>query len=830
MRLKKAETRFAPPVVADALDETEIAAVNQSASGGAKAKEKNEDFGNVQVRKNFNETAFFYPHLQTDDKGEVIINFTIPEALTRWKMLGFAHTTDLKSGMIQKELVTQKELMVVPNQPRFFGENDKMIFQAKVNSMSDKNLEGQARLEFFDALTMQPVDNLLKNENNIRAFSIKAGQSINLEWNIEIPENLQAISYRIVAKAGDFSDGEEMILPVVTNRTLVTESLPLPIRGKQTKEFKFDKLLNNTSSTLKSHRYTLEFTSNPAWYAVQALPYLMEYPYECTEQTFSRFYANSIASHIANSNPMIKKVFDTWANIQPDALLSNLEKNQELKTALLQETPWVLNAKDESQRKRNVALLFDLNRMANEKERAMNRILDAQLGNGGFNWFPGLPDDVYVTQYIAAGMGHLNVMGVTNDAKSSKINTMIARAIAFMDNRMKERYDYLKAEAKKGNMKLDDDQLGYYEIQYLYARSYFKNIELQEENREAFAYWTKQAEKYWTKENIYGQGMLALALYRQGKNQVSDEIVKSLKERSLHSEELGMYWKLERGYFWYQAPIETQSLMIEVFDEVAKDTQSVEDLKVWLLKQKQTQDWKTTKATSEACYALLRRGTDMLVQKKPVEITVGNEKIDPAKREDIKAEAGTGYFKTAWTASEIKPEMGNIKIKKTDDGVAWGAVYWQYFEQLDKITTAETPLKLSKKLFKQVNTDRGPVITPITDTTRLTTGDLVRVRIELRADRAMEYIHLKDMRASAFEPVETLSGYKYQDGLWYYQSPGDLATNFFIGYLPKGTYVFEYSLRASQLGDFSNGITTIQCMYAPEFSSHSEGVRVKVAK
>jgi hypothetical protein len=268
--------------------------------------------------------------------------------------------------------------------------------------------------------------------------------------------------------------------------------------------------------------------------------------------------------------------------------------------------------------------------------------------------------------------------------------------------------------------------------------------------------------------------------------------------------------------------------MIEVFDEVAGDQQTVEELKVWLLKQKQTQDWKTTKATSEACYALLRRGTDVLASDTLVEVTIGDQKVDPMKSEDTKVEAGTGYFKTAWTAAEIVPEMGNISVSKKDNGVAWGAVYWQYFEQLDKITPAETPLKLNKQLFLQQNTDRGPVITPVNENTTLHVGDLVKVRIELRVDRTMEYIHLKDMRAAAFEPTETLSTYKYQDGLYYYQSPRDLAVNFFIGWLPKGTYVFEYPLRVSQKGDFSNGITTIQCMYAPEFSSHSEGIRVKV--
>lgn len=792
------------------------------------ASKEPEDFSAVKVRTNFNETAFFYPHLQTNAEGEIIINFTVPEALTRWKMLGFAHTPDLKSGSIVNHLVTQKELMVVPNQPRFFRENDKMIFAVKVSSLVDAELTGQAQLEFFDALTMKAVDVQMKNNAKAKPFALKPRQSTNLEWSIEIPEGVQAILYRIVAKAGNFSDGEEMTIPVVTNSMLVTESLPLPIRGKQTKTFKFEKMVSNKSKTLRHHRFTLEFTSNPAWYAIQSLPYLMEYPYDCVEQTYSKFYANSIAAHIANSNPRIKQVFDTWATIQPDALLSNLEKNQELKSALLEETPWVLQAKDESQRKRNVGLLFDLNRMANEQERALDKIMKAQNASGGFSWFPGFKEDRYMTQHIVSGMGHLDVLGVRTVREDARIWSMVTRAVDFLDYQIKDDYDELKARAKRGLIKLEDDHLGYSQIHYLYMRSYFKDVAIPDDVKEAFTYYLEQAKKYWLRKGLYMEGMLSLALHRFDDKVTPAAMIKSFSERALRSEEMGMYWKTDRGYFWYQAPIETQALMIEVYDEVAKDLKVVEELKVWLLKQKQTQDWKTTKATTEACYALLRRGTDVLATTKLVDVKVGNETIDPTKREDTKVEAGTGYFKTAWQAGEIKSDMGRITLSKTDDGVAWGAAYWQYFEQLDKITPAETPLKLKKQLFKQENTDRGPVITAITEKAPLQVGDLVKVRIELRVDRDMEYVHLKDMRAAGFEPTTTISTYKYQDGLYYYESTRDLATNFFIGYLGKGTYVFEYDLRVSQKGDFSNGLTTIQCMYAPEFASHSEGIRVVV--
>jgi len=811
-------------------DATTISDGNIAGSKSRDLRGADADMALVKARSNFNETAFFFPNLQTDADGNVVISFTVPEALTKWKFMGLAHTKDLKTGMIEKTIVTQKDLMVMPNAPRFFREGDKITFPSKISNLADKDLTGDAQLFLFDASTMKPIDALLNNTNATKTFDAKKGQSTALNWDITIPEGIGAITYKVVAKAGNFSDGEEMAVPVLTNRMLVTETMPLPIRGKQTKEYSFTKLLNSKSSTtLRNHKLTLEFSSNPAWYAIQALPYLMEYPYECAEQTFDRFYANSIASNIANSSPKIKAVFDSWKNFTPDALLSNLEKNQDLKSLMLEETPWVLDAKSESERKQRVALLFDLNKMGNELDKAMRKLQAMQISNGGFPWFAGMPDDRYITQYIVTGFGHLNKLGILDVSKESKTWNMITSAMLYLDNRIREDYEYIKKWYPKD---MDKNHLDGTQIQYLYARSYFNDkIEISSSNKEAFDYFKGQAKKYWLDNSRYLQGMIATALNRYGDKTTAMDIIKSLKENALHSEEMGMYWKdMDAGYYWWQAPIETQALLIETFDEVANDQVTVEELKVWLLKQKQTQDWKTTKATADACYALLLKGTQWLASDQLVEISMGDQKIDPKKMDDVKIEAGTGYFKTSWSGSDIKPEMGKVTVTKKDEGVAWGAVYWQYFEQLDKITPAATPLKLEKKLFIERNTETGPQIEPVTENTKIKLGDKIKVRIELRVDRDMEYIHMKDMRASGFEPVNVISDYKYQGGLGYYESTRDASTNFFISYLNKGTYVFEYALKATMKGDFSNGVTTIQCMYAPEFTSHSEGIRVKIGE
>jgi hypothetical protein len=783
----------------------------------------------IKARTNLSETAFFFPHLTTNEQGEIIVSFTVPEALTRWKMLGFAHTKDLKYGGISRELITSKPLMVMANLPRFLREHDTITLAAKVTNCSDSALSGSARLILFDATTMKPIDTLMGNLNTIKNVTIKKGLSQNVTWDIHVPEGIPAVSVRVVAKADNFSDGEEKALPVLTNRMLVTETMPLPMRGKGEKNFIFDKLVsqNRKSTTLRNHRLTLEFTQNPAWYAVQALPYLMDFPYECAEQTFARYYANTVATAIANSTPKIKAVFDAWKSTGGNALLSNLEKNQELKSALIEETPWVIEGANESERKRRFGLLFDLNRMSDELGIAKRKLAGMQLSNGGWSWFKGMPEDRYITQYIVTGFGRLRHLKTVDLSKDGELNRMVERAVRYTDDRIREDYDLVMHHASHP----DSNHLGSLQIQYLYMRSFFNEIAVHERNKKAYDYYTNQAVKYWLQNNRYQQGMIALALDRMGVKDLPRHIIRSLKENSLSSEEMGMYWK-ERyeEYYWYEAPIETQALLIEAFDEVAADTASVEAMKVWLIKSKQTQNWKTTKATTEACHALLLRGADLLATNNTVTVSLGSQTIDPKKFADLVPEAGTGYFKTSWSGGEIKPDMGNITVTKSGPGVAWGGLYWQYFEQLDKVTGATSPLTLSKKLFIKRYDNNGTVLHPVSDKSTISVGDKITVRIVLRADRDLEYVHMKDMRAAGFEPVNVLSSYKWQDGLGYYESTRDCATHFFFSTLNKGVYVFEYDLLASQTGDFSNGIASIQCMYAPELASHSEGIRVKAGK
>jgi hypothetical protein len=804
---------MAAPGLTDAAQDAPAApaaAATVAGSGVAQTNQPVLDLSKVTARKNLNETAFFFPHLLADRSGQVKMVFTMPEALTEWRFFGFAHDKQLAAGFIQDKAVTAKDLMVEPNPPRFVREGDALEFTVKVSNQSDASQSGKVRLTFADAATLDSVDAALGNRQLEQEFSVPAKQSRGYSWRIAVPDGMGFLTYKAVGTTANLSDGEEGFLPVLSRRILVTESLPLPIRGRSTREFDFAKLsASGSSPTLRHQALTVQMVSQPAWHAVLALPYLMEYPYECSEQIFNRFYANALARHIAGSDPKIRRIFDLWKNTP--ALDSPLEKNADLKSVLLEETPWLRHAKHESEARRNIGVLFDANRLDAEAARSQQILAERQLGEGLWPWFPGGPPSEYISLYIATGFGRLRQLGVSTHVAAA------IKALPGLDAWMHAHYQRIETRDSYVPSALD--------ALYLYGRSFFlTDRPIAKQHDEAVQFFIKQSRKFWVQiGDRQSQAHVAIALQRFGDKTTARDILKSLKERSVTDAELGMFWRdHELSWWWYRAPIETQALMIEAFAEVAGDVQAVEDCKVWLLKQKQVQDWKTTKATADAVYALLLRGANLLASDARVEVALGGQSIKPER-----TGAGTGYYEKKFAATEIKPTMGKITVTKPDDGVSWGSVHWQYLEEVGKITAhAGTPLTLKKSLWIKETSAQGQRVRPVTGAVAV--GDELVVRIELRADRDMEYLHLKDQRGSGTEPVNVISRYKRQDGLAYYESTRDTASHFFIDYLPKGTYVFEYSTRVQLKGQYQSGLAEIQCMYAPEFNSHSESIAIDV--
>lgn len=775
---------------------------------------------NVQARKNLDETAFFLPNITVDRKGRLQFSFTSPEALTRWKLRLLAHTQDWITGKYEARVQTQKELSVMPNPPRFLREGDSITFKARVSNLSAETLTGTAILQLFNAVTMEPIDGELGNSANTKNFSITASNTEAVSWQLNIPKGIPAVTYRILAGAGDFTDGEENLLPVLTNRMLVTESLPVFVRAGQTKSYEFKNLEENISGTLDHHNFSLEYTSNPAWYAIQSLPFLMGSEYESSEHIFSRLYANSVAGHIINSQPRIKEVFDAWQ--QNDALMSDLEKNEELRSILLAETPWVEDAASETEKKKRLAQLFGTAKLFTEKEELIKRLAVMQNSSGAWPWFPGGRDNYFMTRHIVGGLGHLKKLGI--DVNDTDI---IRKAIAYLDSEI--------IEAERRSRQYNSEQKYFYKrvehLHFLYVRSfYLEEFPLPTKVQKIADKVLAAQKEDWHLRNLYEKGLLSLVLMKMNDEGSAEEILGALKESAVRSEDYGMYWKENvAGWYWYRAPIETQALLIEAYTEIGSDQNILEELKIWLLQNKRSNHWPTTKATTEATYALLMQGNDWLQVTDNTKINLGGKPLPSEKLAETEKEAGTGYLKLNWNAEEIEDSFSRIDVENRNTTTGYGGVYWQYFEDLDNIKThSESPLNVEKELYLNVSDRNGKSLKRITAETQLKIGDLVTVRLVIRSTADMDFIHMKDMRASGFEPVNVLSEYKYQDGTAYYESTRDAATHFFFDSLNKGTYVLEYTVRANNAGNFSNGITRIESMYAPEFSGHTKGIRVEI--
>lgn len=801
---------MAAPAAAGELDAGEALPAEAPANG---ASTPPIDWSEVGARKNLDETAFFFPHLLADETGTVRLEFTMPEALTSWKFLGFAHDRQLRSGLLEGETVTAKDLMVQPNPPRFLREGDTVEFTVKVTNKANQPVKGKVRLEFSDAATLSDAGPALGNEAPEQDLDLPANESRTYSWRISVPDGQGFLQYRAVASTGTVSDGEEGWLPVLSRRILLTESITLPIRDAGEKTFTLPKLLDSAKSDTLQHRsLTAQVVSQPAWYAVQSLPYLMEYPHECAEQVFNRLYANALARHIANSNPKIRRVFDLWREAQPEALDSPLLKNEELKSVLIEETPWLRDAKDETQARRNVGILFDANRLDAETTSALTKLESMQIDNGAWPWFPGGRENEFITLYLVSGFGRLGNLGVTIDDR------LALRALDRLDLWINERHQACLRDKV--------DRFGSTEALYLYARSFFlERRPVAPEYQPAIDYFRKLAVKDWTSLPRLSQAHIALGLKRFGDQETPSTVIASLLERSVNDDELGRYWRdTERHWWWYRAPIETQSMMIEAFREIAQDQATADDCRVWLLKQRQTQAWPSTKSTADAIYALLLGGDDLLGSDALVSLSLGGTGVKPEK-----VEAGTGFYEKRFASTEILPAMGSVTLTKPDKGVSWGSLHWQYLEDIAKVTPhGDNPLTLTKSLFVKSNGKAGPELKALAPGGSLKPGDELVTRVELRTDRDLEYVHLKDQRGSGTEPVNVLSGYRFQDGLAYYESTRDTASHFFIEYLPKGTYVFETIARVQLRGRYQSGVAEIQCLYAPEFNSHSGSVELRV--
>lgn len=807
----------------------EMKAKDGKASGDSKGPE-------VAPRNNLKETAFFFPDMETDADGNVSLTFTAPDALTGWKLLMVAHDNELRSGILcNEEIVTVKPLMCEPNPPRFAREGDDFLFPVKVTNTDDSPQSGEVELRVeelgretgdirHEEKDASQVSRLASNKTRVSRltsptplpFNLQPHESRVFEFKLSIPDGCGYLKYVAKAKGEKFTDGEEGVLPVLSRRILVREAVQLNVRGNATKHFAFTNLLSSAGSdTIRHQDLTVRAVSRPAWYAVLSLPYLMEFPHECCEQTFSRYYANALGAHIANSDPRIRETFDAWKTAGAQALKSPLETDEHLKSIALEETPWVREAGHETAARARLGNLFGEGRLKSEQARCIEKLRLARNGNGLWPWFPGGPSSSDITLYILTGFARLNRLA------NVAYPDFFASATEALDRKVAEDVEERLRNEKELNIPF---RVNGFDVRWLYLHS-FAGVP-KEKNKKDAQLFVKHLANEWPDLGLESQALASIALKRCGEAALAKEIMASIKERGILSEELGMYWKVP--YFFsssvFAAPVSTQALIVEAFREVTGDEESAEACNVWLLKQKQTQDWTTTAATVDAIYALiLGGGADLLAGDKLAEVTLGGVKV-PAGN----AEKGTGMYSHRYASDEIKPEMGEITFKGAGEkGVAWGGVHWSYFEDVLKVRAHEPKeLRVEKKYYKKTKGAGGTRLAAVGDA--LEPGDELVARLEITSDRSYEFVHVSDGRPACAEPVDVISRYKWQDGVGYYQSTKDTATHYYIDRLNKGVFVIETSYRVQQKGVFTGGLATIQCMYAPEFTAHSTAETVRV--
>lgn len=715
----------------------------------------------LKIRKDFNETAFFYPDLRTDKKGDCTFTFTMPDALTRWNFRILAYTKDLKVGNFEKTIVTQQPLMIMANMPRFAYDEDTLWIVANVINSTFCAIKPSAKLEVFDD-SAQNIE-LILSDQIVEMDSIPAGQSRSVRWKVAMPKDINLLTFRFSATTDGFSDAEQHQMPVLSTEVYLTQTYALTAKAHSVKEYDFD--IDHEGE--RNHKITLHFNENPLWTAIHAMPYVAEGDEKYAMTAFYRYFVNTMAKQIMESHPEIaEKLENTYKN----DTLSELQKYEDLKAIILQETPWVVESQHEAAQRAAIAKLFDTEAVNNNIASALNLLGQKQTPNGGWSWIDGCPESVLITQYILTGLGQL-----------SCDDSMTEDAFHFIENEVVKHYNKLDTKKKRNNYHCD-----WTSMRSLYAMSFFDYLTSWKYDT-AKRFFVKKLKKDWKHFGFEERAHIALILNRNGEKKAAKKIVQSLREFAIKNE-LGMYWR--------DCGLLAETRILEAFNEIDPRMDEINAMRLWILTQKRTNMWESERASAEAILALVKTGSDWTED--------GNVALIINDKETFQE-----------TSLQL-PNDENIHavIDNNSDHVAWGGLYRQYFVPIDKVSQHKDKMSVTRKL--------------VFDNEKPSVGDKVKIEITFENSQDMEFVYLKDLRGACFEPKEQLSEYHWDDGLWYYQSTSDVAMEFFFEYLPKGKHTVSYEVYITKEGSFSAGYSLIQCQYAPEFGAYSNGSRISV--
>ena len=820
-RSNAVEVKYVPALVSDASEDVEF----ESGWGQTGTLGKlDETSGNetlpeapADLRTNLAETAFFYPQLRTNEQGEISFSFTMPESLTRWNFRGYSHTKGMLMGTLDGEATTSKEFMLTPNLPRFVRVGDKTSLTASISNMTGKPQAGTVTLILFDPMTEKVIS------TQKQKFSLVAGKTIGVSFQFTVSDKYEILGCRMIADSGTFSDGEQQLLPVLSNKEHLVETLPMPVRGEETRTFSLDRLFNQQSKTATDRKLTVEFTGNPAWYAIQALPSLSLPTSNNAISWATAYYVNTLASFIMNSQPKIKAVFESW-RLQggtKETFLSNLQKNQEVKNIILSESPWVLEAQTEEQQKERIATLFDLNNIRSNNIAALTRLQELQNASGAWSWYKGMTGSRYVTAYIAELNARLTML--TGEKLTGTALSLQQNAFTYLHQSALDEYKEI-LKAQKEGVKFTGVSGSILQYLYLIAIS---GEQVPAANKAAYTYYLSKVGELLTSPSMDTKAVAAIVLDKAGRKKEAQEFVASLKEFLTKTDEQGMFFAFnENPYTWGGMQMQAHVDVMEALEAIGGNSDTVEEMKLWLLKQKQTQQWNSPVATADAVFALLMKGVNVLDNQGDVRIVIANEVLETVAPSKTTV-PGLGYIKRSFTQKSVV-DARKIEVEKRNPGIAWGAVYAEFESPISDVKQQGGELNVEKQLYVERMVNNVPQLQPITAKTVLQVGDKVVSRLSIRVDRPMDFVQLKDQRGACFEPIGSISGYRWNNGLGYYVDIKDASTNFFFDHLGKGVYVLEYSYRVSRAGTYETGLATMQCAYAPEYASHSASMTVAV--
>lgn len=772
----------------------------------------------MQVRDKLDDTAFFYPQLATDAEGNITLRFVAPQRLTRWNFIGFAHTQQMLTGTLRTSVVTAKEFMLQPQWPRFVRIGDEMELSATITNQTAHKQQGHVKLVLFDPATEKVLQ--------VKRFSFAVGAMASevVRFRLKLADERLVVGMRMVADGGSFSDGEQVVLPVLSSKVEVTETIPLVINGKGNCTFALDTLFNSRSPQATQRSLTVEMTGNPAWYAVAALPTFDPQRDENAISWATSLYGHALGLHIVKQNPTIQRMFASWRaqDVERQALSSRLEQQEELKEILLSESPWVMEAESETVRQLRIARFFDENQMDYRLSTAVDKLRQLQLPSGAWSWFAGMSGNSYVTHLILQQLFRLPML--TGAPLTAASRDMARKGMNYLHQEAMKRYQERHSKANS-NLRMSASQA---DLDYLYLLAISgekPDVRQQKVVDECLKLW----EEARASTSLAQKARLAVVLLAYERMTSAAEVVRSIKEYLTLTPGRGASFAMKESDVWGMGNISLHVACMEALQRSGGEEALIEQMKVWLLQQKQTRSWGQVVASADAVYALLMQAGREWTTGGRVLITLGKEQIDTAADEALE---GVASVHRTFSEGDAALRSRQLQVEKQDDGTAWGAVYAHYLLPLEEVKAYGQGLQVEKQLFvERVDAAGKSRLERIVEgVTKVDVGDKVVSRLVIRADRSMEFVQLKDQRGACFEPLSVLSGYRWNEGMGYYLDVKDASATFFFDFLPKGVHVLEHAYRMVRAGTYEVGLASIQCAYAPEFAAHSSTSRVVIAR